>query len=546
MTPDEPVPSPKIRAVPRGVRDGILYMRQALERRITGDELVRVTGVSERSLRRQFIAFLGQAPLTHFRAMRMASVRAALLSPLDDAASVTETAARFGFGHFGRFSAEYRRRFGELPSTTLSRGRTGAAVASAGRRMNDFGEAQASASALQHLCGPAGARVAPSLVIMPFRTGIGRLEERLLAEDLGEHIATALARAHDFSVHVARSGSAASATGASYCLLGQVAGLPEGRIRVILRLLDLRRDGRHLWGDAFEGTSTDLLGIRDRVMRAAATAIRPGLEAAEIEAARRKQVQSLDASDLVLRAMPLVLAADAFSARRALDLLEEAMALDPDDARPVALAAWCRVQLVLYHTTSDPAAARLAASRLAERATALDPLGDPAVLTARSCVAMWTGEPDLADALLARALAIDPGYGWAWERSATVKVCYGKPDRAIAEYRRAIALKGPRAPAANCWAGIGYAHLGAGRYAVAAHWLTKALAENPSASWLHFELVPCFLALDEEQAARASVDRLRRAHPEMTVQRAAATLPCPLRLIWEPRLERFVALGLPA
>ncbi len=546
MTPDEPVLSPRIRAVPRGVRDGILYMRQALGRRITADELANVTGVSERSLRRQFIAFLGRAPLAHFRAMRIAAVRAALLSPLNDAASVTETAARFGFGHFGRFSSEYRRRFGELPSATLARGRAGTAAPSASRRTDDLDGAQANASALQHLRRPAGARVAPSLLIMPFRTGIGRLEERLLAEDLGEHIAMALARAHDFSVHVARGGSGASATGASYCLLGQVAGLPEGRIRVILRLLDLRRDGRHLWGDAFEGTAADLPGIRDCVIRAAVTAIRPGIEAAEIEAARRKRPQNLDASDLVLRAMPLVLAADAFNARRALDLLDEAMALDPDDAKPVALAAWCRVQLVLYHATADPAAARLAALRLAERAAALDPLGDPAVLTARSCVAMWTGEPDLADALLARALAIDPGYGWAWERSATVKGCYGKPDRAIAEYHHAIALKGPRASAANCWAGIGYAHLGAGRYAAAADWLTKAVAENPSASWLHFELVPCFLALDEEQAARASVDRLRRAHPEMTVQRAAATLPGPLQAIWEPRLERFVALGLPA
>ena len=41
---------------------------------------------------------------------------------------VTDTALRFGFGHLGRFSADYRQALGERPSETL-RARTGLGLA---------------------------------------------------------------------------------------------------------------------------------------------------------------------------------------------------------------------------------------------------------------------------------------------------------------------------------------------------------------------------------------------------------------------------------
>jgi transcriptional regulator GlxA family with amidase domain len=38
-------------------------------------------------------------------------------------ARITDIAMSCGFGHMGRFSAEYRRRFGESPSETLKQRR---------------------------------------------------------------------------------------------------------------------------------------------------------------------------------------------------------------------------------------------------------------------------------------------------------------------------------------------------------------------------------------------------------------------------------------
>jgi hypothetical protein len=145
-----------------------------------------------------------------------------------------------------------------------------------------------------------------------------------------------------------RPGPTARELGARYCLAGRIARAPDGRVRVVARLLDLAAGGVHLWGDAYDGTSADPLGLQDRVVAGVVHAVPPAVQGAEIERARRAPERDLGARDLVLRALPLALAADPTSAGRALGPLEEAMGLDPDDPAPVALAGWCRAQLVLY------------------------------------------------------------------------------------------------------------------------------------------------------------------------------------------------------
>jgi len=103
-----------------------------------------------------------------------------------------------------------------------------------------------------------------------------------------------------------------------------------------------------LWGDAFGGVISELLDLQEQIVEGVERAIRQSVEAAEIDRARRKPACDLGSRDLVLRALPLVLAADPASAQRALGLLEDAITLDPDDPASVALAGWCRMQRVMY------------------------------------------------------------------------------------------------------------------------------------------------------------------------------------------------------
>ena len=78
-------------------------------------------GVSERTLRAHCQELLGVRPMLYVRLRRMRMARAALLRADPAVTTVTRVAARFGFSELGRFSVEYRKMFGEPPSTTLQR-----------------------------------------------------------------------------------------------------------------------------------------------------------------------------------------------------------------------------------------------------------------------------------------------------------------------------------------------------------------------------------------------------------------------------------------
>ena len=76
-------------------------------------------GATPRKLEYCFRDVLGISPAKYLRAVRLNGVR----RDLKLATSVQDVAAHWGFWHFGDFSAEYRRQFGEPPSATLRRAR---------------------------------------------------------------------------------------------------------------------------------------------------------------------------------------------------------------------------------------------------------------------------------------------------------------------------------------------------------------------------------------------------------------------------------------
>src|SRR5205807_167033 len=77
-------------------------------------DLAAVAGLSGRTLQRQFRSFLGQSPHAALRDIRFDCARRELLRASPEA-RVMDVALRWGFTHFGRFSIEYRRRYGETP-----------------------------------------------------------------------------------------------------------------------------------------------------------------------------------------------------------------------------------------------------------------------------------------------------------------------------------------------------------------------------------------------------------------------------------------------
>ena len=178
--------------------------------------------------------------------------------------------------------------------------------------------------------------------------------------------------------------------------------------------------------------------------RSVAAAVRGALRTSEIARANAKPDADLGAYDLTLRAMPYATALDAEAGSRALDLLDRALALDPDNALAVALAAWCHAQRVVYQFTDDPARESAQAMALGTRAVGLN--GDATVLAILGNAFTAVHELDMADLVIRKALAADGGSAWAWSRSGWVDVYGGRPEAAIERFAT-LGRAGPERPA---------------------------------------------------------------------------------------------------
>jgi AraC family ethanolamine operon transcriptional activator len=76
---------------------------------------------SERMLQYAFRDIYGMGPQAWFQAMKLKEANRELSTHGSRTLRVSDVALRWGFTHFGRFSLEYRRMFGESPSETLKR-----------------------------------------------------------------------------------------------------------------------------------------------------------------------------------------------------------------------------------------------------------------------------------------------------------------------------------------------------------------------------------------------------------------------------------------
>lgn len=106
---------------PRAIRHASELIEGHAAEPLIVEDIAEAVGISVRALQEGFRRFLDTTPMAHLREIRLQHVREELTTADPASTTVTETALRWGFPHAGRFSARYRRRFGESPSATLRR-----------------------------------------------------------------------------------------------------------------------------------------------------------------------------------------------------------------------------------------------------------------------------------------------------------------------------------------------------------------------------------------------------------------------------------------
>jgi DNA-binding SARP family transcriptional activator/TolB-like protein len=279
-----------------------------------------------------------------------------------------------------------------------------------------------------------GARVG----VLPLQLVGTTEQEAHLSAGLADEITSALARFR-WMFLVSSSSLARYATqtrdetairrafGIDFLLDGTIQRVGE-RLRVALRLLDLRAGNQVVWSRRFDRETHDLLTLQDDIAAEVVAQIDPEILLIEAQRISARPSQDPTAYDLVLRAIPLISRLEKPLFMEAGELLRQAVAQEPEYAAAHAWFAYWHMFQVGQSWTLDKAGTMAEAGRLAERAIMLDPQDAKALTIAGHVRAFLHHRLREALALHERALTLNPNLVMAWNLSGVAYAYLGDLD----------------------------------------------------------------------------------------------------------------------
>jgi TolB-like protein/DNA-binding SARP family transcriptional activator len=374
----------------------------------------------------------------------------------------------------------------------------------------------------------------PSIAVLPFQNLSGDPEQEYFADGIVEEIITELSRFRSLFVIARNSSFAYKGQGADPKEIGQALGVryllqgsvrkAGGRVRITGQLVD-GASGVHLWAERFEGGLEDIFDLQDQVTAAVVGAIAPKLEQAEIERAKRKSTESLDAYDYFLRGMAGVHRWSRHENAAALDAFYRAMELDPDFASAYGMASRCYLQRKVSGWVVDRAKETAEAERLARRAAELGKDDAVALAAAGMALSYVVGRHDEGGALIERGLRLNPNLAWAWLFSGWVRVWGGEPDEAIQRLAKAMRLSPNDSQIFSMQAAMAAAHFFAGRYAESFSWAQRARGENPDFLLATATAAASGALAGEPKEAASALRRLLQGEPTLSLSNLRAFYP---------------------
>jgi adenylate cyclase len=367
----------------------------------------------------------------------------------------------------------------------------------------------------------------PSIVVLPFHNLSSDPEQEFFADGMVEEIITALSRFKALFV-IARNSSftykgravevkrVGRELGVRYVLEGSVRKTAN-RVRITGQLIDAAT-GAHLWADRFDGGLGDVFDLQDQVTERVVGALAPAVETAEIERAKYKPTESLDAYATYLRGLAKFYQyGNRLATEEALRLFNGAIELDPDFALAYSHASHCYAHAKTNGWFSGTANEIAETSRLAHRALELGK-DDAGVLCGSGwALAFVVRDLGVGMGLVDRALMLNSNLAEAWRCSGWMKIWLGDPKLAIEHFARATRLSPLGRWLVDIQSGIAHAHFFLGRYDEAASWAAMALQDNPD-----FQAALRISAASNPMAgrtgeARETVVRLQRVNPTLRV-----------------------------
>jgi TolB-like protein len=391
----------------------------------------------------------------------------------------------------------------------------------------------------------------PAIAVLPFINMSGDSEQEYFSDGISEDIITALSKLRWFFV-IARNSSfiykgkavhikqVADELGVGYVVEGSVRKAGDS-VRITVQLNDVAT-GSHIWAERFDRSIADVFAVQDEITEAIVAAIEPQVYAAENFRAKRKSPDSMDAWDLVMRALSHYWRVTRQDNVVAQALLEKATAIDPSYGQALGV-------LATSHTFSAHMGweEMATASPVAERAALAAILADsedPWAHHALGCVYLFTRRFDDSLAEFELALRLNPNFSLAQGYYGLALSYCGLWEDGNVAARRALRLS-PRDPFSAVYYGIAaYASFVGRNYDEAIRLSRDGLRQRSDFVGAHRVLTSAAGMAGKTDIAAAALQELRRAQPNISLAWIAGQMPIKLEADREHYLEGFRRAGL--
>jgi tetratricopeptide (TPR) repeat protein len=320
------------------------------------------------------------------------------------------------------------------------------------------------------------------------------------------------------SVHLKQIGED---LGVAYVVEGSVRKYGE-RVRITAQLNNVAT-GSHIWAERYDRSLADVFAVQDEITQAIVAAIEPQLYAAESFRARRKAPDSMDAWDLVMRALSHYWRVTPQDNVVAQALLEKAIKIDPQYGQALGVLAASHT-FGAHMGWEGMARAVLIAERAALAAIQADSQ-DAWAHYALGCVHLFTRSFDDCLSEFEHALELNPSFSPARGYYGVSLAYCGRWEEGDRAARHALRLS-PRDPFAAIYYGVAsYSQFVGGNYEEAIALARDSMRLRPDFVGAHRVLTAAAAMSDQRELTAKALEELLRVQPNLSLAWLASELP---------------------
>ena len=365
----------------------------------------------------------------------------------------------------------------------------------------------------------------PGVAVLPFVNLSGDKNQEYFSDGLTEDILTELARVRDLRVLARNTTFQYKGTAVDISKLGRELGVRyflEGSVRragddlrITAQLIDAET-GAHIWADKFDRKMADVFLVQDEIVGQIVAKIAGGLgaiENTEAESASRKNPEQIQAYDLVLRAHAEMWLWTHEGFRSARELLNQAIAIDPENARARREIAWLAVVGLINRLDQTPVPPKDIVAQ-ASKAVLLDPSDGRTHMVAAAAY-YFNKELDLFEHEAQQAMALAPYDAESLATIAYMTATSGDWPRGVALAEKANALN-PDAAAGWYHATLYLNYYLTGDYERA----LELIRQDPNQETLYhyIDYLPILGALGRKEEARENWQKILGEDPSWTAE----------------------------